>query len=617
MKIVKQGTAVDRRLRGLGALMMSLGLSLPMAAMAAVLWWNADYSARVSVTVDTAAAGLAAQQSVDDLPVLLRLHDGNFEFARAAANGADLRVVAGDEQTPLSFHIESWDNVFNLGFVWVRMPKLANGAPAGFRLYYGNSQPGAGAMASAETYDAAQKLVYHFAESDGAPQDATANGNNAVAAVSRTDAGQVGWAAHFDGATSLQIPASASLDAAAAAPRTISFWFKPGVAPADGVIYALQDGSLGIGLTGGIPYMDLAGRRVQAAAPIADAAWHHLALIADQNQSRLLLDGVEVATGPALAALSGTATLGGDAQSHFSGDIDEFGIAAAARSDAWIRMLVASQGPSGGIAQFGVTEHAKTDGGHHGSYLVSILASVTTDGWTILGLLAVLALVSWYVMAAKADQVQRVARANSAFRELYQELGNRGVRLEETDITLHDGSGLNDKRKALIEDSPLFHLLKRGLEEMRRRTYDAKTGKRSHETLSVASIEAIRAELDAGIVEETQDLNRLMVLLTIAIAGGPFLGLLGTVLGVMITFAAIAASGDVNVNAIAPGVAAALTTTVGGLTVAIPALFGYNYLITRINSVTATMQVFMDAFVARLAEAFDEQRPRAIAEPRQ
>ena len=76
-----------------------------------------------------------------------------------------------------------------------------------------------------------------------------------------------------------------------------------------------------------------------------------------------------------------------------------------------------------------------------------------------------------------------------------------------------------------------------------------------------------------------------MVILTIAISGGPFLGLLGTVVGVMITFAAIAASGDVNVNAIAPGIAAARVATVAGLFVAIPALFGYNYLISRIKGV--------------------------------
>jgi biopolymer transport protein ExbB len=95
-----------------------------------------------------------------------------------------------------------------------------------------------------------------------------------------------------------------------------------------------------------------------------------------------------------------------------------------------------------------------------------------------------------------------------------------------------------------------------------------------------------------------------MVLLTIAIAGGPFLGLLGTVVGVMITFAAIAASGDVNVNAIAPGIAAALAATVAGLAVAIPSLFGYNWLNSRIKAITADMRVFVDEFVTRVAEHY-------------
>jgi biopolymer transport protein ExbB len=105
-------------------------------------------------------------------------------------------------------------------------------------------------------------------------------------------------------------------------------------------------------------------------------------------------------------------------------------------------------------------------------------------------------------------------------------------------------------------------------------------------------------------VRETQKLNSQMVLLTIAIAGGPFLGLLGTVVGVMITFAAIAASGDVNVNSIAPGIAAALAATVAGLVVAIPALFGYNYLASRIKEIVADDRVFIDEFTTRLAESY-------------
>jgi biopolymer transport protein ExbB len=98
-----------------------------------------------------------------------------------------------------------------------------------------------------------------------------------------------------------------------------------------------------------------------------------------------------------------------------------------------------------------------------------------------------------------------------------------------------------------------------------------------------------------------------MVMLTIAVSGGPFLGLLGTVVGVMITFSAIAASGDVNIAAIAPGVAAALSATVAGLVVAIPALFGYNYLNSRIKDVVANMQVFIDEFVTQLAEYYGRQ----------
>jgi len=85
-------------------------------------------------------------------------------------------------------------------------------------------------------------------------------------------------------------------------------------------------------------------------------------------------------------------------------------------------------------------------------------------------------------------------------------------------------------------------------------------------------MQAIRATLDGGLVREVQKLNSSLVFLTIGIAGGPYLGLLGTVIGVMITFAVIAKSGQVEVNSIAPGIAGALLATVAGLAVAIPAL---------------------------------------------
>jgi biopolymer transport protein ExbB len=147
----------------------------------------------------------------------------------------------------------------------------------------------------------------------------------------------------------------------------------------------------------------------------------------------------------------------------------------------------------------------------------------------------------------------------------------------------------------------LYH---HGMRETMKRFEGQAAGADRVRSLSPQSIEAIRASLDASVTRLTQRLNANMVWLTVAISGGPFLGLLGTVVGVMITFAAIAASGDVNINAIAPGTAAALVATVAGLGVAIPCLFGYNYLNTRVKEIAADMHVFADEFVARIAETY-------------
>jgi biopolymer transport protein ExbB len=134
------------------------------------------------------------------------------------------------------------------------------------------------------------------------------------------------------------------------------------------------------------------------------------------------------------------------------------------------------------------------------------------------------------------------------------------------------------------------------------------TGGRRRVTAESAAV--IRGALDVRLVEETQRLQRRLVLMTIAVSGGPFLGLLGTVIGVMITFAAVASSGDVNVNTIAPGIAAALFATVMGLLVAIPSLFGYNFVATRIGARVAAMEVFADQMVSRIHAALSAQPTR-------
>ena len=184
-----------------------------------------------------------------------------------------------------------------------------------------------------------------------------------------------------------------------------------------------------------------------------------------------------------------------------------------------------------------------------------------------------------------------------------------------TDLTILDDAD-SEKSKSLggridqqswktMRNSSVYRIYHTGVEEIQHRlTADRALAHRKG--LSGRSIQAIRASLDGTLVRETQKINKLIVLLTICISGGPFLGLLGTVVGVMITFAAVAAAGDVNVNAIAPGIAAALLATVAGLAVAIPALFGYNYILSLVKDAKDDMHIFIDEFVTKMAEFYKE-----------
>jgi biopolymer transport protein ExbB len=195
-------------------------------------------------------------------------------------------------------------------------------------------------------------------------------------------------------------------------------------------------------------------------------------------------------------------------------------------------------------------------------------------------------------MYSKAVYINRVDKSNSRFMNKFRELS--------TDLAMIDKSGGLEKD---FKHSSLYRIYHIGARELAHR-FDNTDATQITKSLSPQSLDAIRASLDAGLVEEIQRMNKFMVLLTIAISGGPFIGLLGTVMGVMITFAAIAAAGDVNVNAIAPGIAAALAATVAGMSVAIPSLFGYNYLASRIKAIVSRMHIFVDEFITKLAENY-------------
>ena len=559
-------------------------------------WWNGDWSYRTKITI---AAGKGAGER---MPVLVRLHDGNFKFTDAKEDGSDLRFVAGDDKTPLKFHIESYDNLLGIGFVWVDVPAAPGGGPTEFWVYYNNKNATVGAEPGG-TYDADTALVYHFAARDAAPHDETANKNTATSPAKTTDAALIGRGAHFEGGNAIALPASPSLAVQAGGALTWSAWVR--MTGTAGVLYARHDGanSLVIGLDQGKPYVAVTTNGSESrgvASEVITPSWHHIAVSA-AAQTILYLDGKPVATlATPLPAMNSPAFLGGDtAAGNFSGDMDEVEISRVARSPAFIAAEFANQGPESQMLTFGQGEE---NGGASGGTFGVILRSVEPDGWAVIAILAVMLAISVSVMISKGVYIGSVARSNAKFLALYDKAG--------TDM--HQLINVAEQQGAELQKSVLYKLCEAAIAELTRRAQEGGGAI----VLSSQAVATLRAKLDRSTAYETQKLYSMMVLLTIAISGGPFLGLLGTVVGVMITFAKIAAAGDVNVNAIAPGISAALVATVAGLAVAIPALFGYNYLVTRIKDITTEMHVFTDEFVTRLAETYEPQdaAPRRAAE---
>jgi biopolymer transport protein ExbB len=551
-------------------------------------WWQKDWPYRTPVTVDTTPTGTNISGPIGRIPVLVRLHSGNFSFGESADNGADLRIVAGDNKTPLTFHIESFDVLLGVANVWVDMPRLAGGEKTPVWVYHGNKSAPA-LVNTAGSFDADYNLVLHYDEAIGTPiGDKTSFKNNPANGPTSIDDGAViGRGGKFAASTGMIVPATPSL-ATPATGFTFSTWVKLDELGADQALF--ERGGIVVGLSAGVPYV-AAGARITAPAAVTAAQWTHVAVTSDGKATRLFVGGREVASGAAVPAMAGPASIGGSAILPFTGGLDETRLSKVARPASVIAADAAGQGPEGKLLSFGKDEEQ----GGGGGTIMFILKAMPLLDWFIVGLCMVLLAGAIFVMIMKNNYLAQAKRGNKAFMKRFRTM-------DEDLIHVADLPGLSAGERKLIDSAPLARLYETGIDELRMR--QKRLGDRP---LSSEAVEALRAAVDGQQVAENQKLDTAMVLLTIAISGGPFIGLLGTVMGVMNTFGGVAMAGDVNVNAIAPGIAAALLATIAGLAAAIPSLFGYNYLNSKITAMADEMRVFCDRLVTRLAEVQAER----------
>ncbi|CAN5170484.1 hypothetical protein BH23VER1_BH23VER1_14430 [soil metagenome] len=237
------------------------------------------------------------------------------------------------------------------------------------------------------------------------------------------------------------------------------------------------------------------------------------------------------------------------------------------------------------------------------------LRESTLSGIIICCILMLLSCFSWAVMVTKMRVLAKAGRQGARFTREFRQSGSP-LQLFQDGSAFHGAPQFAVYLTGCRELT--FHLL--GSSETDE-TFAARL--RAAAPLNPAQMSGICTAMERAVSEAVLRLESGMAMLATAVSGAPFLGLLGTVWGVMDTFGGVAvAEGAASIKTMAPGVSAALVTTVVGLFVAIPAMFGYNYLVNSIRAKVAQL----DNFAAELAGAFERRyvdfgRPRPGAEP--
>jgi biopolymer transport protein ExbB/TolQ len=217
----------------------------------------------------------------------------------------------------------------------------------------------------------------------------------------------------------------------------------------------------------------------------------------------------------------------------------------------------------------------------------------TTEGKITILVLFVLSLFSWTIIITKVRQLHIARKWAKRFFAAY------GSTRDPLDIK-HRGD--------VFRGAPAYQLYIRGAEELDYHLSKNPVIIHGEKRISPASFEAVKVALEESAAAQAMSLEKGMIVLSTAVAGGPFIGLLGTVWGVMETFAGIARASSASLTAMAPGVAGALIATVTGLLVAIPAMFAYNFMVTTIRAITQELDGFATRYATQIEHVYVDNR---------
>ena len=224
---------------------------------------------------------------------------------------------------------------------------------------------------------------------------------------------------------------------------------------------------------------------------------------------------------------------------------------------------------------------------------VYAIQNATTEGKATVLVLLVLSLFSWTIIIKKFHQLMIARKATKKFLAAY--------------ASTRDPLDIQRKGEE-FDGAPAYQLYIRGATELAYQLEHNPVTVKGERRISTASFDAVKVALEEAASGEAMALEKGMIVLSTAVAGGPFIGLLGTVWGVMSTFAGIAESHAATLTAMAPGVAAALVATVTGLLVAIPAMFAYNFMVTTIRAITQELDGYATRYATQIVHCYVDNR---------
>jgi biopolymer transport protein TolQ len=223
--------------------------------------------------------------------------------------------------------------------------------------------------------------------------------------------------------------------------------------------------------------------------------------------------------------------------------------------------------------------------------LVGFFRETGPTAKVVLAVLFLFSLISWVIIFAKFIRLRRVARQSQKFVSFFR----KSKRFSEV-------NGIASQ----LPDTPLTTLFRAGYAELdaqvkANRPEDPALTASGGAKLMIKNISGVERALERAITAEVSRLTKYMTFLATTASACPFIGLFGTVWGIMQSFRAIGNTGSTSIVAVAPGISEALINTAAGLAAAIPALIFYNYFMGKVRMLRAGMEDFALEFM-NLAE---------------